>query len=304
MIIDCVLGAVGKTPLIKLPAVDPFIKANIYAKLEFLNPSGSVKDRIAKYIVEKAEKEGRLNNDSIIVEVTSGNTGIAFAMVAACKKYALKIFLREDASEERVKLMESFGAEVIMRPKTDSYLDMIEQSKEMARKNPRIFLPQQFENEDNTEAHYLTTGKEILDELNHIDAVVAGVGTGGTLMGIAKAVKEVNPEVKIVAVEPAESAVMSGKEAGFHKIEGIGDGLIPDIVDMNLIDEIIEIKSNDAVQWTDKLIKTLGTMVGISSGANVLASLETAKKIGPDKIIVTLLPDRGERYFSTDLFCK
>lgn len=304
MIIDCILDAIGNTPLIKLPQMDPTIEATIYAKLEFLNPSGSVKDRIAKYIVEKAEKEGQLNKDSIIAEVTSGNTGIAFSMVAACRKYPIKIFLREDASQERVKLMKSFGADVIMRPKTDSYPDMIKQSKDMAGKDSRIFLPQQFENEDNTEAHYLTTGREILEELSHIDAVVAGVGTGGTLMGIAQAVKEVNPEVKVFAVEPAECAVMAGKEPGFHKIEGIGDGLIPDIVDMDLIDEIIEIKSDDALEWTDKLIKTLGTMVGISSGANVLASLETAKKMGSDKIIVTLLPDRGERYFSTELFCK
>lgn len=303
MIIDCVLGVVGNTPLIKLPQLDPSISATIYAKLEFLNPSGSIKDRIAKYIVEEAEKEGKLNKNSTIVEVTSGNTGIAFSMVAACRKYPIKIFLREDASKERVKLMKSFGAHVIIRPKTDSYQDMIAQSREMAKNDPNIFLPRQFENEDNTEAHYLTTGKEILNDLHQVDAIVAGVGTGGTLMGIAKAVKEVNPDVRVVAVEPAECAVMAGKKPGFHKIEGIGDGLIPDIVDMDLIDEIIEIKSDDAIKWTDKLIKVLGTMVGISSGANVLASLETAKKIGPDKIIVTLLPDRGERYFSTELFC-
>ena len=302
MIIDCILESVGNTPLIKLPSLDQNLEANIYVKLEFLNPSGSIKDRLAKYIIEKAEKEGRLNKDSIIVEVSSGNTGIAFSMAAACRGYKLKILIPEGMCRESAKLIKAFGAEVIITPASEGFEGAIKLSKEMAGQDPHIFLPQQFENEDNIEDHYLTTGQEIIKQLSHIDAFVAGVGTGGTLMGVAKALKKINPKTKIIAVEPAESAVMSGKSPGPHKIFGIGEGFIPSLIRMDTIDDVIAVKSDDAVKMTKKLIQRLGLMVGISSGANVIGALETARKIGLDKNIVTLLPDRGERYFSTDLF--
>jgi len=280
-------------------------KYRIYAKLEMLNPSGSVKDRIAFHILKRAEERGLIGKDSIIVEATSGNTGIGLAMACAVKDYRCIIVMPEHMSRERIKIMENLGAEICLTPKEEGFTGARQRTVEMAAKNPKIFLARQFENPDNIEVHYLTTGKEILTQMEDIPihAFVDGVGTGGTLMGVRMALKEVYPEVKIVAVEPAEAAILSGeKEIHDHKIAGIGDGFIPELLDLNQVDRIICIHSDDAIMMTKTLSKCCGLMVGISSGANVLASINILDELGKDKNVVTVFPDRAERYFSTDLY--
>jgi len=276
----------------------------VYAKLEFMNPSGSVKDRIAKYIVERAEERGILKSGSVIVEATSGNTGIALAMVAAAKKYKMVVFMPEHMSQERIRLMESLGAEVCLTPKEESFEGAVRRTEEMAAKSPHVYLTRQFKNEEKLTAHYLTTGQEIKAQMKErVDAFFAGVGTGGTLMGVGKALHEVNPKVKLVAAEPAEAAVLSGATVlQEHKIAGIGDGFVPQIVSLEEIDLLARVRSNDAIRMAKTLSRQNGLMVGISSGANVLASIQTLDEIGNDKAVVTVLPDRTERYFSTDLY--
>lgn len=304
MKITTILDAIGNTPIMPIHLTNEKNIANIFAKLEFLNPSGSVKDRIAKYIIEKAEQRGELKKGSIIVEATSGNTGIAISMVAAVKKYKAIIIMPEHMSKERIKIMKAFGAKVILTPEKDGFLKPVEMAKEMAKKNPKIFLPSQFSNSDNTEIHRLTTGKEIIEQCKgRIDVFVAGIGTGGTLMGVAEALKEAKINAKIVAVEPSEAAVLSGEaEMCSHLIAGIGDGFIPDLVDKRKIDYIVKVKSKDSIAIAKKFIKELGLPIGISSGANYLAALKMARKLGKGKNVVTVLPDRMERYFSTSLF--
>jgi cysteine synthase A len=276
----------------------------VYTKLEFMNPSGSVKDRIAKYMIESAEKRGILNPDSIIVEATSGNTGIALAMVAAAKGYQMVVFMPEHMSKERIRLIESLGASVCLTPKGDGFEGAVKRTEKIAKRSPNVYLTKQFSNEENVTAHYETTGQEIVKEVaERIDVVVAGVGTGGTLFGIAKALSEGNPNIKVVAVEPAESAILSGETVlRDHKIAGIGDGFVPKIVKMDELDFIAKVKSDDAVDMAKKLCKRYGLMVGISSGANVLGVAQALEKFGQGKVAVTVLPDRAERYFSTDLY--
>lgn len=284
-----ILETVGKTPMIEIDG--------ILAKLETTNPSGSIKDRMAWYMVKKAEKKGELNPGMKIIEVTSGNTGISFAMIAAARGYKFTAVMPENMSQERIKMMKAFGAEVILTPAKEDIAGAMRKYEEIVKKNPDAWLPKQFENPDNIEAHEKGLGKELV-EMNP-DAFVAGIGTGGTLLGVAKALKKANPKVKIIAVEPAESAVLSGGKSGIHKIQGIGEGFIPKIVkdNMNLIDEVIAVKSDEAIAMSKELAKRYGIMVGISSGANIVAAKRLKKKY---KNVVTVLPDRGERYLSIE----
>lgn len=271
----------------------------IYAKAEFLNPTGSIKDRIAKYIVEEAEASGELRPGMTIVEATSGNTGISFAQIAAVKGYKMIVFMPEHMSLERIRLISCFGAEIILTPVKDSFLGAVAKAEELAKTRSDIFLPRQFSNPNNVRCHQLTTGKEILDQIDRMAAFVAGVGTGGTLIGVGEAVKPIFPDCLMVAVEPEESAVLSGsKTLKSHIIQGIGDGFIPEIVDMKKIDRIEKVSGVAAISMTKELACKYGLMVGISSGANVLAALRIAQMLGPDKNVVTVLPDRAERYFS------
>jgi cysteine synthase A len=270
-----------------------------------MNPSGSVKDRIAKYMIEQGERRGLLKPGYTIIEATSGNTGIALSMVAAAKGYKMLVVMPEHMTGERIRLMTNLGAELCLTPKAEGFEGAVARAAKIAESDHRYFLTNQFSNPDNTMAHYTTTGKEILQQMGTrpIDAFVAGVGTGGTLMGAGKALREKHPKLRLVAVEPEEAAVLSGsKDLHDHKIAGIGDGFIPEIMNMNQVDEIVAIKSDDAVEMAKQLSRNLGLMVGVSSGANVIASINVLDRIGRDKNLVTLLPDRTERYFSTDLY--
>ena len=297
-----VLGLIGNTPIVELAKLNN-TKSTILAKLEALNPSGSIKDVMALYMTNVAEKNGILKSGNKIIEETSGNTGISFAMIAALKGYKFVAVMPEHMSQERRQLIQAFGAEVILTPEEKGFPGALETLEQLAKENKDAWLPKQFENRDNIAAHREITGKNILQAVgDKIDVFVAGVGTGGTLMGVAEALKRANRDVRIVAVEPAESAVMIGEEPGSHIIQGIGPGFIPSLVNMDLIDEVIKVKSDDAIEMTRRLFKEEGLMVGISSGANVLAALEVAQKSGRGKTIITILPDRGERYLSMNLF--
>ena len=301
--LSSVIDFIGNTPIMKLKVNHEDHTYTPYVKLEFLNPSGSVKDRIAKYMVETAEERGILKPDSIIVEATSGNTGISLAMVAAAKGYKMVVFMPEHMSRERIRLMESLGAEVCLTPKSEGFEGAVKRTQEVAAKSRHVYLTRQFSNVENVCAHYQTTGKEIREQVpESIDAFIAGVGTGGTLFGVGRALRDAYPDMKLVAVEPAESAVLSGdSKLQDHKIAGIGDGFIPEIVNLNEVNFVAKVKSDDAVQMSQVLCRQYGLMVGISSGANVLGAIQTLDKIGREKVAVTVLPDRTERYFSTDL---
>ena len=286
-----VLDAIGNTPLIRID--------NVYAKLEGLNPSGSIKDRVAKEIIEAAEREGELKKGYTIVEASSGNTGISLSMCATVKGYKMIVVMPENMSEERQHIMKAFNAELVLTSKSGSLKEAIEKAEEIAQR-PNTFIARQFSNPNNIRAQE-KTGKEILNEIGAVDAVVAGVGTGGTLMGIAGVMKEANPGVKVIAVEPEEASVMfGGSDARIreHKIQGIGDGFIPKIVDMSKVDEAVTVGSEEAVEMTRRLFRKYGLLVGISSGANMLVALKIARKY--DKV-VTVLPDRAERYLSMNL---
>ncbi|RLC93145.1 MAG: cysteine synthase A [Chloroflexi bacterium] len=287
-----VLDAIGNTPLIAI--------GNVYAKLESCNPSGSIKDRVALAIVEAAEREGQLKKGYTIVEASSGNTGISLAMVASAKGYKMVVVMPENMSEERKQMLRAAGAELVLTSTSGSLKEAIEKAEEIG-KQPQTFLARQFSNPNNIVAQE-RTGREILEEIGPVDAIVAGVGTGGTLMGISNVMKQVNPNVKTIAVEPEEAAVMFGGSnirISEHKIQGIGDGFIPKIVDMSRVDEVITVGSEDAVGMTRKLYRHYGLLVGISAGANMLAALQVAHRFGK---VATVLPDRAERYLSMDLF--
>ena len=307
MYYDNVLEIIGNTPMVKINKLTEKNDATVLTKLEMFNPSGSIKDRIAKYMIDRAEKRGSLKSDSIIVEPTSGNTGIALAMVATIKGYKMIAVMPEGMSKEREMMIKAYGADVLIAPNSGE-VDVklaIKKAEQMSKENPRVFLPNQFKNMDNVKAHKETTGKEILDQTDgNIDAFVAGVGTGGTLVGVAQALKEKIPNVRIVAVEPANSPVLSGGKPGQHKIQGIGEGFIPDVLKsgLDLIDEIITVTDDDAINTTRRLAKEEGILAGISSGANMFAALKVAKKLGKGKVVVTIFPDRGERYFSSGIF--
>jgi cysteine synthase A len=302
-----VLEIIGNTPMVKINKLTDKDSATVLAKLEMLNPSGSTKDRIAKYMIENAEKRESLKPDSIIVEPTTGNTGISLAMISTIKGYKMIAVMPEGMSKEREMMIGAYGSEILFA-KNGGKVDInltIKKAEKMLKENPKIFLPNQFKNIDNIMAHRETTGKEILSQVEgKIDAFVAGVGTGGTLVGVAQALKEKIPDVKIIAVEPANSPILSGGKPGQHKIQGIGEGFVPEVLKsgLNLIDEIITVTDEEAIKTTRRLAREEGILAGISSGANMFAALKVAKKIGKGKTVVTIFPDRGERYLSNDVF--
>ncbi|KPJ60064.1 MAG: cysteine synthase [Deltaproteobacteria bacterium DG_8] len=299
MVGKTILDEIGNTPLIKLRAMTSY---NVLVKAEFLNPGGSIKDRVAQYLIEEAEKEGKLTNDSIIMEPSSGNTGIGMVFVGVQKGYRVIIVMPEDMSEERKKIIKAFGGELILTPAKNSLEGCVEKVEELAKKDHHIYVPQQFENPRNPEIHYLSTGPEIWSQTEGlIDAFVAGVGSGGTLGGVGKFLKEKNHHIKVIAVEPKNSAALLGHEPGLHQIQGIGDGFVPKVLDVSLIDEVITVSDEDAINTARELAKKEGLLVGTSSGANVWSSIKAAEKLGTDKNVITVLPDRAERYFSTSL---
>jgi cysteine synthase A len=297
MLVNSILEAVGNTPLIRLVKMS---SGNVFAKADFLNPGGSVKDRVAKNIIESAEKEGTLKPGMTIIEATSGNTGIGLTLVGVQKGYQVICVMPDNMSEERTKIIQAFGGEIVFSPAEGSLKGCLEKIQEITQMSPeKYFVANQFGNPRNPEIHYGQTGPEIWEDMRgEIDIVVAGVGSGGTLQGIGKYFKEKKPGIKIVAVEPKNSAALLGKEPGLHQIQGIGDGFIPDVLDVNLVDMVFTVSDEEAIQTTRKLAREEGLLVGTSSGANVFAALHMDN--GYNRI-VTILPDRAERYFSTAL---
>jgi cysteine synthase A len=275
---------------------------NLFAKAEYLNPGGSIKDRVALYIVEQSERSGALKPGDVIVEASSGNTGIGFVFVGVQKGYRVVIVMPEDMSEERKKIIKALGGETVLTAADEGIPGAVKRADEMASADPRIFRPDQFGNPLNPEAHYVHTGPEIWEQMEgKIDAFIAGVGSGGTLGGVGKFLKEQDPGVLLAAVEPKNAAALLGHEPGLHQIQGIGDGFVPPVLDTSLIDKIITVTDEDAIETTRRLARREGTLVGTSSGANVWAALELGRELGPNKTLVTVLPDRAERYFSTAL---
>lgn len=299
---------IGRTPLLELTHLEQEygLKAKLYAKLEYFNPAGSVKDRVAKMMLDDAEKEGKLTKDSVIIEPTSGNTGIGLASVAAARGYRIIIVMPDTMSVERRQLMKAYGAELVLSEGAKGMKGAIAKANELAEEIPNSFIPGQFVNPSNPKAHYETTGPEIWEDTEgKVDYFVAGVGTGGTVTGVGKYLKEKNPAVKVVAVEPATSAVLSTGVAGAHKIQGIGAGFVSEILDTTIYDEIIPVANEDAFALGKKIGTSEGVLVGISSGAAVWAALEVAKRPENEgRNIVVLLPDTGDRYLSTPLFAE
>jgi len=290
---------IGQTPMVKLNRIVGEESAEIIAKLEYFNPGGSVKDRICLSMIEDAEKKALLKKGSTIIEPTSGNTGIGLSMIAAVKGYRCILAMPETMSLERIYILRSYGAQVILTPGIDGMTGAIKKAEELMRKTPNSFMPQQFKNQANPEVHRRTTAKEILEATDRkLDAFVAGVGTGGTITGVGEVLKNHYPAIKIIAVEPKNSAVLSGRPAGPHKIQGIGAGFVPEILNRKVIDEIIQVEEKDAFKTAQKLAKEEGLFVGISSGAATWAGLNVARGLGKGKLVVVVLPDTGERYFS------
>jgi cysteine synthase len=291
---DSILDLIGNTPLLHLKS------DHVFAKAEFLNPGGSIKDRIAQAMIDAAEKRGLLHADSTIVEPSSGNTGIGLALVGRHKGYRVRIVMPEGMSEERHKLIRLLGAELVFTPAARGIAGAVERVREMQAEDPRVFVPQQFENPDNPRVHYEKTAPELWLQMNgDIGCFVAGVGSGGTLQGVGKFLKALRPDVLVVAVEPKNVSALLGHEPGLHQIQGIGDGFVPGVLDVSLVDDVIEVTDSDAVDTTRRLARDYGLLVGISSGANVWAGRQLASTL--DGNVVTVLPDRAERYFSTAL---
>lgn len=301
MIVNNIYELIGNTPMIKINQMFNEEMADLYVKLEWYNPGGSVKDRIAINMIEAAEKEGLLKPGDTIIEPTSGNTGIGIALVAASKGYKAILTMPDSLSIERRKILKGYGAELILTPAEKGMKESIRVAQELQEKH-KYFMPMQFKNIHNPEAHMKNTVLEILKDTPNITHFVAGVGTGGTITGVGRILKEKGLGVEITAVEPYNSAVISGEEPGKHKIQGIGAGFIPDILDTNVIDNVIKIKDEDAFETARKLAKEFGIFAGISTGANVFAALQVAKKAGPGKTVVTVSPSNAERYLSTELF--
>ncbi|MBZ4654522.1 MAG: cysteine synthase [Peptococcaceae bacterium] len=304
MIHNDITSLIGKTPLVRLNKVTEGMGAEVLAKVEYFNPGGSIKDRIALNMILHAEKEGRINSDTVLIEPTSGNTGVGLAMVAAAKGLKLILTMPETMSMERRRLLKAYGAELVLTPGPLGMKGAIEKARELAEQNPNSLILQQFENPANPEIHRLTTAQEILEDTQgKLDIFVAGVGTGGTITGVASVIKEKLPHVQFVAVEPADSPVLSGGNPGPHKIQGIGAGFVPQVLDTALIDQIITVKTGDAYETARELARKEGLLVGISSGAAAFAALQLAKDpANSGKRIVVVLPDTGERYLSTELF--
>lgn len=295
---------IGNTPLVQLNKVTKGCVATVVAKLEFYNPCSSVKDRIGLSMIEEAEKQGRLKEDTIIIEPTSGNTGISLAFVCAVKGYKLVLTMPETMSMERRQLLAAFGAEIILTPGSEGMSGAVRKAEELVKSDKRYFMPQQFKNPANPEIHRQTTALEIWDDTDgKVDILVSGVGTGGTITGVAEVIKKKKPAFCAIAVEPAASPVLSGGKAGSHKIQGIGAGFIPSVLNTKIVDEIIQVSNEDAAETTKRLAKEEGILAGISSGAVTFAAINVAKrKENKDKLIVVVLPDTGERYLTTELF--
>lgn len=302
-IYQAITDLIGETPIVKLNKIVPEDSAEVYVKLEFFNPGGSVKDRIALSMIEKAEQDGSLKSGDTIIEPTSGNTGIGLAMVGAAKGYRVIIVMPETMSMERRLLMKAYGAELILTPGADGISGSIREAERLAKEHD-YFLPLQFENPANPEIHEKTTGPEIQAAFGvaGLDAFVSGIGTGGTITGAGHELKRVYPEIKVIGVEPAESAVLEGKPAGPHKIQGIGTGFIPDTLDTKVYDEILPITGEEAMETSRKVGRQEGFLVGISSGAAIAAGLKIAKELGKGKKVLVIVPDNGERYLSTALY--
>jgi cysteine synthase A len=298
---DNILELVGNTPLVRLRHLPSEGSAEVWAKLEAFNPGGSVKDRIAKAMIEEAEASGVLKPGGAIIEPTSGNTGIGLAMVAAVKGYRLILVMPETVTAERSALMRAYGADVVLTPGANGMKGAIAEAEEMARKHG-YFMPLQFSNPANPEIHRRTTAAEILAQAGHLDAFVAGAGTGGTITGAGEILKDTLPDIQIVVVEPAGSPVLSGGSPGKHKIQGIGAGFVPEVLNAGVIDEIIQVTDENAAETTRRLAREEGILAGISSGAAAWAAVQIAQRLGPGKVVVVVLPDTGERYLSTELF--
>ena len=299
IIVENVLDMIGNTPMVSLKKLTGM---NIFAKAEYLNPGGSIKDRVAKRMIEQAEARGELRPGMTIMEPTSGNTGIGIALAGIQKGYRVVIVMPENMSEERKKIIRALGAELILTNAKDSIGGAVALVDKQKGKDPHIFVPQQFENPDNPQVHYLTTAAEIWEQMgSKVDIFVSGLGSGGTLGGVGRFLKEKNPGAKVIAVEPKNVSALLGHEPGLHKIQGIGDGFVPAVLDVSLIDEVLEVTDDDAIHMARDLARVLGILVGTSSGANVWAAARMAEKYGKNQRIVTILPDRVERYFSTSL---
>jgi len=294
MLTDNILELIGNTPLLRLRG------ERVYAKAEFLNPGGSIKDRVALAMLEGAERDGKLKADSIIMEPSSGNTGIGLALVGRLKGYCVRIVMPEGMSVERKKLIKALGAELVLTPDAEGIAGAVRRVQELAAQDPRIYVPNQFENPDNPKVHYEQTAVELWRQMDgQIDCFVAGVGSGGTLQGVGKFLRERRPGAKVIAVEPKNVSALLGHEPGLHQIQGIGDGFIPGVLDVSLVDDVVEVSDEDAIETTRQLGRDYGLLVGISSGANVWAARELAKRMTGN--VATVLPDRAERYFSTAL---
>jgi len=294
MLTDNILELIGNTPLLQLKG------ENIFAKAEFLNPGGSIKDRVALAMLEAAKRDGKLGKDSIITEPSSGNTGIGLALVGHLMGYRVRIVMPEGMSEERKKLIKALGGELVLIPDEEGLAGAVRTVEQMAVEDPRVYVPQQFENPENPRVHYEQTARELWRQMGgDIDCFIAGVGSGGTLQGVGKFLKEHKKDVKIIAVEPENRSALLGHEPGLHQIQGIGDGFIPAILDVSMVDDVVEVSDDNAIQTTRQLGTDFGLLVGISSGANVWAARRLAENIQGN--IATILPDRAERYFSTAL---
>lgn len=302
-VVENILELTGDTPIVKLNRVIPEGAADVYVKLEFFNPGGSVKDRIALAMIEQAEKDGVLKPGGTIVEPTSGNTGVGLAFAGAAKGYNVVIVLPDSFSIERRKLIQAYGAKLVLTPGAEGMKGAIKKAEELAAEND-WFLPLQFDNPANPAIHKATTGKEIIEAFgaDGLDAFVAGVGTGGTVTGAGEALKEANPEIAIYAVESAESPILSGGKPGPHKIQGISAGFIPSVLNTDVYQDVIKVKGDDAIQTARQVGAQEGILIGISSGAAVAAAIEVAKKLGAGKKVLALVPDNGERYLSTVLY--
>ncbi|XIM58626.1 cysteine synthase A [Enterococcus faecium] len=302
-IYNAVTELIGKTPIVKLNKIVPEDSADVFVKLEFFNPGGSVKDRIALSMIEKAEHDGLLKPGDTIIEPTSGNTGIGLSMVGVAKGYKVIIVMPETMSIERRLLMKGYGAELILTPGADGISGSIREAERLAKENG-YFLPLQFENEANPLVHEKTTGPEIHQAfgVNGLDAFVAGIGTGGTITGAGRELKRVYPKIELIGVEPAESAILEGKEAGPHKIQGIGTGFVPKTLDTSVYDKVLSISGDEAMETAREVGRKEGILVGISSGAAIAAALKVAKELGKGKKVLAVVPDNGERYLSTALY--
>lgn len=293
---------IGKTPIVKLNRIVESDSADVYLKLEFMNPGSSVKDRIALAMIEDAENKGLLKEGDTIIEPTSGNTGIGLAMVAAAKGYKAILVMPETMSIERRNLLRAYGAELVLTPGPEGMGGAIRKATELAKEHG-YFIPQQFQNQSNPEIHRLTTGPEIVEQMgDQLDAFIAGIGTGGTITGAGEVLKEAYKDIKIYAVEPADSPVLSGGKPGPHKIQGIGAGFIPETLDVKVYDEIIQVKTEQAFEYARRVAREEGILVGISSGAVIYAAKEVAKKLGKGKKVLVIIPSNGERYLSTPLY--